>query len=276
MFHRENYRVVRFEVETRSVAHEDIKFKEDSCEFSDNARPQYINRVGKTKLFFTYSVEWKQSDVRWASRWDSYLAMSDVQIHWFSIVNSLIVVFFLSGILTMIIIRTLRRDIAKYVLPMEILTTLALPDYLRLSAYLGIIKMTVTMKLWKNLAGSSSTEMYFVPPDILNCSQQSLAVGSKFFAWPSLLSVGIQRKANISIAVVLVNDSTFFFSPKVFAMLGMLSPASRGALMTAAIFLYVFMGLIAGYHSGRLYKTMKGKEWKRAAFLVSSFTSFFV
>ena len=52
-------------------------------------------------------------------------------------------------------------------------------------------------------------------------------------------------------------------------MLGMLSPASRGALMTASIFLYVFMGLIAGYHSGRLYKTMKGKEWKRAAFLVS-------
>ena len=47
-----------------------------------------------------------------------------------------------------------------------------------------------------------------------------------------------------------------------FAMLGMLSPASRGALLTAAIFLYEFMGLIAGYFSGRLYKTMKGKEWK--------------
>jgi len=27
-----------------------------------------------------------------------------------------------------------------------------------------------------------------------------------------------------------------------FAMLGMLSPASRGALMTAALFLFVFMG----------------------------------
>lgn len=111
----ETYRVVRFEVETSSVAHEDMSFKDDACHFPDNARPQYINRVGKTNLFFTYSVEWKQSDVRWASRWDSYLAMSDVQIHWFSIVNSLIVVFFLSGILTMIIIRTLRRDIAKCV-----------------------------------------------------------------------------------------------------------------------------------------------------------------
>lgn len=48
----------------------------------------------------------------------------------------------------------------------------------------------------------------------------------------------------------------------------MLSPASRGALMTVAIFLYVFMGLIAGYQSGRLYKTMKGKEWKRASLYV--------
>lgn len=55
----------------------------------------------------------------------------------------------------------------------------------------------------------------------------------------------------------------------VFAMLGMLSPASRGALMTAAIFLYVFMGLIAGYVSARLYKTIKGRKWKRAAFLVT-------
>jgi len=40
--------------------------------------------------------------------------MRDVQIHWFSIINSLVVVFFLSGILTMIMIRTLRRDIARY------------------------------------------------------------------------------------------------------------------------------------------------------------------
>lgn len=48
-------------------------------------------------------------------------------------------------------------------------------------------------------------------------------------------------------------------------MLGMLSPASRGSLMTAALFLYCFMGLIAGYYSGRLYKTMRGVQWKRAA-----------
>ena len=110
----ENHRVVRFEVETRSVALDKTNFDDSkTCHFADDAPPQYVNRQGQTELYFTYSVEWKPSDVRWASRWDSYLAMNDVQVHWFSIINSVIVVFFLSGILTMIIIRTLRRDIAK-------------------------------------------------------------------------------------------------------------------------------------------------------------------
>ncbi|KAK4475075.1 hypothetical protein MN116_002168 [Schistosoma mekongi] len=50
-----------------------------------------------------------------------------------------------------------------------------------------------------------------------------------------------------------------------FAMLGTLSPASRGALMNAAIFIYVFMGLFAGYFAGRLYKTLHGPFWKSTA-----------
>jgi transmembrane 9 superfamily protein 2/4 len=50
-----------------------------------------------TEVMFTYEVHWEQSDIIWASRWDTYLAMSDVQIHWFSIINSVVVVFFLSG-----------------------------------------------------------------------------------------------------------------------------------------------------------------------------------
>lgn len=73
-----------------------------------------VNPDANNELYFTYSVEWQESAISWASRWDTYLSMSDVQIHWFSIINSLVVVFFLSGILTMIMIRTLRRDIARY------------------------------------------------------------------------------------------------------------------------------------------------------------------
>jgi len=49
------------------------------------------------EVLFTYEVSWKPSTLQWASRWDTYLTMTDVQIHWFSIVNSVVVVFFLSG-----------------------------------------------------------------------------------------------------------------------------------------------------------------------------------
>ena len=46
---------------------------------------------------------------RWASRWDLYLYMGDDQIHWFSIINSLAIVLLLTGIVAMIMMRTLRR-----------------------------------------------------------------------------------------------------------------------------------------------------------------------
>lgn len=40
--------------------------------------------------------------------------MHDEPIHWFSIINSLMIVVFLTGMVAMIMLRTLHRDIAKY------------------------------------------------------------------------------------------------------------------------------------------------------------------
>jgi transmembrane 9 superfamily member 2/4 len=55
------------------------------------------------------------NDVKWASRWDYILdSMSQVKIQWFSILNSLIIVLFLSGMVAMILLRTVHRDLAKY------------------------------------------------------------------------------------------------------------------------------------------------------------------
>ncbi|RLM61137.1 transmembrane 9 superfamily member 8 [Panicum miliaceum] len=58
-------------------------------------------------------VGFEESDVKWASRWDTYLLITDDQIHWFSIVNSLMIVLFLSGMVAMIMLRTLYRDISS-------------------------------------------------------------------------------------------------------------------------------------------------------------------
>ncbi len=57
-------------------------------------------------------------------------------------------------------------------------------------------------------------------------------------------------------------------------MLGMLSPSYRGALVTTSLFLYVFMGLVAGYYGARLYRTLKGVQWKKISFLTAIFYPF--
>ncbi|XP_043594906.1 transmembrane 9 superfamily member 4 isoform X2 [Bombus pyrosoma] len=220
------FRVVGFEVEARSVDVSQLKFDRNTCIVPTHpqANPQFVNPKG-TKLLFLYSVEWRQSDVSWASRWDIYLGMSDVEIHWFSIINSLIVVIFLSGILTMIMVRTLRRDIARY--------------NAGESDSLAGLDEAIEETGWKLVHG----DVFRPPPN------------PRLFA--AVIGSGIQ--------IFFMALITIFF-----AMLGMLSPASRGALGTCAIFLYVSSGVIAGYFSARLYKTMRGRKWRRTALLTAT------
>lgn len=65
-------------------------------------------------IVYTYDVYWQESDVEWASRWDAYLRMPNGTVHWFSILNSLLVVLVMSVIVAVILMRTVRRDLAKY------------------------------------------------------------------------------------------------------------------------------------------------------------------
>ncbi|XP_050216701.1 transmembrane 9 superfamily member 8-like [Mercurialis annua] len=117
-------RIVGFEVKPLSVKHEyegkwnDAKTRLTTCDASakhlvvNSNTPQEVEE--NKEVIFTYDVEFQESEVKWASRWDTYLLMSDDQIHWFSIVNSLMIVLFLSGMVAMIMLRTLYRDISKY------------------------------------------------------------------------------------------------------------------------------------------------------------------
>ena len=68
-------------------------------------------------VVFTYDVLWRASNVKWASRWDIYLSMDNQvsdKVHWFSIINSLLIVLFLSVMVAMILVRNLHRDIVRY------------------------------------------------------------------------------------------------------------------------------------------------------------------
>jgi transmembrane 9 superfamily protein 2/4 len=139
--------------------------------------------------------------------------MLDAQIHWFSIINSLMIVLFLSGMVAMIMMRTLLRDISRY-------------------NQLESVEEAQEETGWKLVHGD-----VFRPPTRSGLLCVYVGTGVQFFG------------------MVVVT--------MIFALLGFLSPANRGGLMTAMLLLWVFMGLFAGYASSRMYKMFKGTNWKR-------------
>lgn len=98
----EGYRIVGFEVVPSSTS-------SSTCDLSTP-----FDLDAHDEIPYTYDVNWVVSDVRWASRWDLYLNMTNSSIHWFSILNSVMIVVFLSALVAMIMLRTVHRDIAKY------------------------------------------------------------------------------------------------------------------------------------------------------------------
>jgi transmembrane 9 superfamily protein 2/4 len=53
------------------------------------------------------------------------------------------------------------------------------------------------------------------------------------------------------------------------AMLGFLSPANRGGLLTATLLLFTLMGVPAGYVASSTYKSLRGSQWKTLTLLTA-------
>uniref|UniRef100_A0A4W5QXR7 Transmembrane 9 superfamily member n=1 Tax=Hucho hucho TaxID=62062 RepID=A0A4W5QXR7_9TELE len=87
----------------------------DFCKDVDERRPS--ENLGQ--VLFGERIETspykENNNIKWASRWDYILvSMPHTNIQWFSIMNSLVIVLFLSGMVAMIMLRTLHKDIARY------------------------------------------------------------------------------------------------------------------------------------------------------------------
>jgi len=212
-------RIVGFEVQGRSVKHgtvDDMDCGEQWLEL-----PVTMKDADTFPVLWSYSVQWVRSDIRWASRWDPYLKMQDPQIHWFSIMNSFMIVLFLTGMVAMILMRALHKDFRRY--------NAEDPE---------AVELQQEETGWKLVHGD-----VFRKP--VNPSLFAAMVGS-----------GVQVFAMMLLTLI-------------FAALGFLSPANRGALMTTLLLLFVFMGIFAGYVSARTYKYFNEVNWKRNTMLVA-------
>ncbi|KAJ3110864.1 hypothetical protein HK100_002879, partial [Physocladia obscura] len=87
------------------------------CVYNADVAPLRLAEDKSTKFQYVYSVTWERSDTLWSSRWNKYLtltAASEPRIHWFSLINSIVIVLFLSGMVGMVLVRALYKDIARY------------------------------------------------------------------------------------------------------------------------------------------------------------------
>lgn len=195
----------------------------DDCEGQFD--PVILSETGKTEVQFTYSIKWVKSDTAWATRWDKYLHVFDPKIHWLSLVNSAVIVVFLVLTVMSVLVRTLKKDIARY----NRLDQINLDD----------------------LSGTAALEEDGVQED----SGWKLVHGD-VFRTPS---------NPLMLSVLLGNGAQLFVMTGftiAFALLGFLSPSNRGSLGTIVIFLYTILGFVGGYTSARVYKAMSGEKWK--------------
>lgn len=179
----------------------------------------------ETNVQFTYSVYWRPSPTAWATRWDKYLHVFDPKIHWFSLINSTVIVVFLVITVISILMRALRRDIQRY----NRLDSINLDD----------------------LSGTSAVAEDGVQED----SGWKLVHGDVFRtpSHPLILSIFLGNGAQLFV----MTGFTIAF-----ALLGFLSPSNRGSLGTLMILLYTILGFIGGYVSARVYKAFGGEKWK--------------
>lgn len=67
---------------------------------------------------FSYSVEWVEEQILWKHRMqryaDSRFLPSTFEIHWLSIINSIVLVLLLTAFLTIILLRVLKNDFSRY------------------------------------------------------------------------------------------------------------------------------------------------------------------
>lgn len=193
-----------------------------------------------------------------------------VQVHWFSILNSLMVVVVMSCIVAMIMMRTIRRDLQRYeqllvdggeargqghgrarsrAASRQRVQPPAAP--LSVTPLPSLVPLLLTR--FRALGSHPHAPPHSAPrpasPSRLRPAGQGQDVeesgwkmvsGDVFRAPSSPLSLCVQIGSGVQI---LASG----FITLLFAALGFLSPASRGSLLTAALVMYLLLSVAAGY-----------------------------
>jgi len=164
-------------------------------------------------IHFTYSVSWSKTHIQFSQRFSAQLLANptryQIEAHWLWVLNSSLLVVLLTGLLSMILLRTLKNDVARYLQVDQI-------DQEEVAENRANRMDEADESGWKRVRFD-----VFRPPRFP-------------FLFSSIVGVGAQILLIILCLLIL-------------AVIGYFYPGNHGRIYVAAIFLYSFTAYVAGY-----------------------------
>ncbi|KAK4225412.1 multispanning membrane [Podospora fimiseda] len=198
---------------------------------------------------YTYSVYFREDNsIEWSKRWDLYFVNQEegAKIHWMAIVNSLAICGVLTGVVLMILARTVRNDIKGY-----------------LDGEKGRKRKVVVVMMKEKVPGLSDQgdEVEGIDEDEEEEGVEDVT------GWKLLHADVFRTPRNGHLLAPLVGSGMQLLFMAVglvlLGALGILSPSFRGGFISFGVGLFVFAGVLSGYFSSRVYKTFGGRDWSR-------------
>eukprot|EP00201_Polytomella_parva_P019090 CAMPEP_0175051062 /NCGR_PEP_ID=MMETSP0052_2-20121109/7589_1 /TAXON_ID=51329 ORGANISM="Polytomella parva, Strain SAG 63-3" /NCGR_SAMPLE_ID=MMETSP0052_2 /ASSEMBLY_ACC=CAM_ASM_000194 /LENGTH=377 /DNA_ID=CAMNT_0016315301 /DNA_START=82 /DNA_END=1212 /DNA_ORIENTATION=+ len=218
--------------------HFDISFNNNRIIHVNQTSDNPVLLSNASTLYFTVSVKWHSSNTPFSKRFDRFLDNSffEHRVHWFSILNSFLMVIFLLGIVSIILMRTLRKDIQRYALSASNDLETQNPHRTLGSGGIGVVGVgssidddDIEETGWKLVHGD-----VFRPPRRLTLLAACLGTGVQ-------LSI-------LTVAVIVLSIAGDYFT-------------ERGTILTVFILFYTFTSVIGGFVSGGFYARHDGRRW---------------
>lgn len=219
---------------------------------------------------YTYSVYFREEEsIEWANRWDLYFVNQEesTKIHWFAIINSIVISGLLTAVVAVIFTRTIRGDIKMY-------KDGSLEEgKLRLPSKRAKGLRSPRKSFEKPTGGLLEQKEPDVSLDDLS-SDDGLDVPEDITGWKLVHGDVFRAPPHGHLLAPLVGSGTQFLLMAVgllaLSCLGVLNPSFRGGFVSVGAALWILAGALSGYFSARVYKTFNGTNWRHNAIVTAT------
>ncbi|KAM0510756.1 hypothetical protein ACHAPE_010586 [Trichoderma viride] len=229
-----------------------LSYHPDEIEEDDNS-------PGTLNIPYTYSVHFREDDsIEWAHRWDLYFVNQEggSRIHWVAIINSLIICGLLTGVVMIILARTIHSDINKGISAEEG------KRRIKRAKTKGDQQTTGLLSQGTDADDSDEDEMSDEGEALEEATGWKLLHGDVFR----------KPKAGILLAPLVGSGMQLFVMAMglvALGALGVLNPSFRGGFISVGVGLFIFAGLFSGYFSARVFKSFDGIDFRANAIVTA-------